>query len=94
VSHRNHASGGTAKARRWSFMAQPYKHPTTGSYYIRRKVPAELRHALGHEFKRSLKTRDPAEAKLRFAGEWAKSEAAFALARAQALCRRIVGGYC
>ena len=65
-------------------MAQPFRHPTTGAYYIRRKVPAELRAQLGHEFKRSLKTRDPAKAKARFAEEWAKSETAFALARAQA----------
>lgn len=69
------------RARR-SFMAQPFRSPT-GIYQLRRKVPAELRPALGHEYKRSLKTRDPNEAKRRFAEEWAQSESVFALARAQ-----------
>ncbi|CAN7226029.1 site-specific integrase [Variovorax sp. LjRoot175] len=64
-------------------MAQPFRSKT-GIYQLRRKVPAELRQALGYEYKRSLGTRDPAEAKARFAEEWARSEAAFALARAQA----------
>ncbi len=63
-------------------MAQPFKSPT-GVYQLRRKVPPELRQALGHEYKRSLKTRDPAEAKARFAVEWAQSEEVFSLARAQ-----------
>ncbi|WP_280814961.1 DUF6538 domain-containing protein [Variovorax sp. TBS-050B] len=63
-------------------MAQPFKSPT-GIYQLRRKVPPELRSALGHEYKRSLKTRDPSEAKTRFAEEWARSDDAFALARAQ-----------
>jgi hypothetical protein len=63
-------------------MAQPFKS-STGIYQLRRKVPSELRRALGHEYKRSLKTRDPSEAKTRFAEEWARSDDAFALARAQ-----------
>ena len=63
-------------------MAQPFKHPSSGIYYLRRKVPPELQSALGREFKKSLKTRDPAEAKGRFARAWAESEEAFALARA------------
>lgn len=63
-------------------MAQPFKSPT-GIYQLRRKVPPQLRPALGHEYKRSLKTRDPSEAKTRFAEEWARSDDAFALARAQ-----------
>ncbi len=65
-------------------MAQPFKHPSTGRYYIRRNVPAELRHVLGHEYKRSLGTCEAAEAKARFAEHWARSETMFALARAQA----------
>ena len=84
VTHRSNALGGAVKARRRSFMAQPFKHPQTGRYYIRRKVPAELRQALGHEYKKSLGTSDPAEAKARFAEQWSKSEAAFAMAIAQA----------
>lgn len=43
----------------------------------------ELRAVLGREYKRSLKTRDPVEAKYEFARAWAASEEAFAAARAQ-----------
>ncbi len=64
-------------------MAQPFRSKT-GIYQLRRKVPPELRAALGHEYKRSLKTRDPLEAKGRFAEEWSHAETVFALARAQA----------
>lgn len=71
-------------------MAQPFRHPTTGAFYIRRKVPAELRPFIGHEFKRSLKTGDPAEAKARFAQQWAESEALFARARAQAAGQNVL----
>lgn len=74
---------GPSRIRWRSFMAQPFKHPTSGVYYIRRRVPEELRPALGREFKRSLQTRDPSEAKARFAVEWSKCEEAFSLARAQ-----------
>ncbi len=64
-------------------MAQPYKHPTTGIYYLRRRVPDELRPTLGREFKRSLKTHNPSEAKSLFVKAWADSDEVFALARAQ-----------
>ncbi|WP_246228455.1 site-specific integrase [Pseudomonas nitroreducens] len=64
-------------------MAQPFKHPTSGVFYLRRRVPDELRSVLGREYKRSLKTRDPSEAKARFAAEYSKSEEAFSIARAQ-----------
>lgn len=64
-------------------MAQPFKLPTSGVFYLRRRVPDELRQALGRGYKRSLSTRDPSEAKARFALEWSKSEEAFSLARAQ-----------
>lgn len=83
MAYRSFIPTGTSKARRRSFMAQPFKHPTTGRYYIRRKVPPDLRPMLGHEYKRSLKTSDASEAKARFAEQWAQSEAVFALARAQ-----------
>ena len=66
-----------------AFMAQPFKHPQSGVFYFRRRVPDDLRPALGMEYKRSLKTRDASEAKGRHAAEWIKSEEAFALARAQ-----------
>ena len=63
-------------------MAQPFKTPS-GVYYIRRKVPDDLRAALGREYKRSLQTRDPNEAKRLFALEWESSESLFAVAKAQ-----------
>jgi integrase len=63
-------------------MAQPFKSKS-GIYQLRRKVPTELRPVLGREYKRTLKTRDPVQAKANFAQEWANSEAAFSLARAE-----------
>lgn len=74
---------GSSRLRSRSFMAQPFKHPTSGVFYIRRRVPSELQPALGREFKRSLDTRDPSEAKARFAAAWSQSEETFSLARAQ-----------
>jgi len=51
-------------------ISRPWKHPTTGVYYYRRVVPADLRpFASGgkteprHEYKRSLHTKSEAEAK-------------------------------
>ncbi|QXZ08963.1 site-specific integrase [Comamonas sp. Y33R10-2] len=63
-------------------MAQPVK-TSSGIYQLRRKVPKELVVVLGREYKKTLNTRDPSEAKERFAEEWGNSERAFALARAQ-----------
>ena len=51
-------------------MADPFKRPISGIYYLRRKVPQELREALGREYKLSLKTRDPQQAKYEFARGW------------------------
>lgn len=45
-------------------MARPWKHPQTGIYWLRKRVPDDLRAAVGkREEKFSLKTREPAEAK-------------------------------
>ncbi|MGO9238438.1 MAG: DUF6538 domain-containing protein [Methylocella sp.] len=45
-------------------MARPWKHPKTGIYWLRKRVPDDLRPILGkREEKRSLGTRDSAEAK-------------------------------
>ena len=33
--------------RRRAFMADPFKHPKSGIYYLRRKVPVELKEILG-----------------------------------------------
>lgn len=57
----------------------------SGVYYTRRRVPRELRPALGYEYKKSLGTRDPAEATRLHAEEWLKCEALFARARAQSV---------
>jgi hypothetical protein len=47
-------------------MSRPWKHPKTGVYWLRKRIPDDLRPILGKlEEKRSLKTRDPAEAKRR-----------------------------
>jgi hypothetical protein len=47
-------------------MTRPWKHPKTGVYWIRKRVPEALRVIIGkQEEKRSLGTRDPSEAKLR-----------------------------
>ena len=64
-------------------MAQPFKHPQSGTYYIRRKVPAELQSILGREYKRSLRTKEPKEAKRIFAVAFEECERLFALTRAQ-----------
>jgi hypothetical protein len=46
-------------------MARPWKHPKTGIYWLRKGVPEDLRAVIGkREEKFSLKTRDPAEAKI------------------------------
>ena len=47
-------------------MARPWKHPNSGVYWLRRRVPDDLREVLGkREEKVSLRTRDIAEAKVR-----------------------------
>lgn len=45
-------------------MSRPWKHPKTGVYWLRKRVPLDLRASLHKaEEKRSLRTRDPGEAK-------------------------------
>jgi len=47
-------------------MSRPWKHPKTNVYWLRKRVPEALRATIGkREEKRSLGTRDPAEAKRR-----------------------------
>lgn len=54
-----------------------------GGFYYRQRVPADLVAALGRrEVKRSLKTRNPAAARLLGAGWGATCERAFAMLRA------------
>ena len=48
-------------------MARPWKHPKTGVYWFRRRVPARLLTSVGkREEKRSLRTKDLSEAKARY----------------------------
>ena len=48
-------------------MPRPFKHPKTGVYWLRLRVPSDLRTILGKgEVKRSLRTKDPALAKQLF----------------------------
>lgn len=47
-------------------MSRPWKHPKTGVYWLRKRVPADLVAVIGRaEEKRSLQTKDAAEAKRR-----------------------------
>lgn len=63
-------------------MVHPWKHPKSGIYYLRKAIPEDLRDAFGkHEFKISLKTRTPSEAKALFAIELARVETLIATQR-------------
>lgn len=54
-------------------MASPFREPKTGVYYCRVGVPESLRPIIGkREFKISLRTKDPAEARIRFTEEFSK----------------------
>jgi integrase len=60
-------------------MSRPWKHPRSGVYYLRKGVPEDLRELVGkREEKRSLETRDPAEAKRRHAEALADVEVRWA----------------
>jgi hypothetical protein len=49
-------------------MSRPHKHPKTGIYWFRKRVPADLVALVGcQEVTESLRTRDSAEAKQRYA---------------------------
>ena len=52
-------------------MPSPIKHPSSGIFYLRVRVPAEAQRSLGKtEVKKSLGTRDPVLAKVKFAEEY------------------------
>lgn len=56
-------------------IPRPFKHPKTGVYYYRRVVPPDLMAVLGkREIKRTLDTKDVAEAKRRHASVHAEVE--------------------
>ncbi len=49
-------------------MSAPFKDPRTGIYYFRKVIPSELRAAFGkREYKVSLGTRDPNDARSKMA---------------------------
>jgi integrase len=63
-------------------MARPSKHPKTGIYWLRKRVPDDLRSIVGKaEHKRSLKTKDPVEAKRLHAVALAELESHWKLLR-------------
>ncbi|WP_349369828.1 DUF6538 domain-containing protein [Salinarimonas sp.] len=74
------------------FMTRPRKHPKTGVYEFRKRVPERLRALVGKsEVKRSLRTKDPALARERHgfvaaegAGAWAALERAEGVSEARA----------
>ena len=64
-------------------MSRPWKHPKTGIFWLRKRVPKDLVSIVGKaEVSRSLETRDPAEAKTRHLQALAELEAQWANLRA------------
>lgn len=48
-------------------LARPWRHPRTGTYWFRRRVPKDLQFLLGRsEERKSLGTKEPTEARMRF----------------------------
>ncbi|MFG0917567.1 MULTISPECIES: DUF6538 domain-containing protein [Pseudomonas] len=46
-----------------ALIAQPFRHPDSGIYYLHRRVPDDLRHIIGKtEIRRSLNTRSHQQA--------------------------------
>ncbi len=65
-----------------ALIAQPFRHPDSGIYYLRRRVPDNLRSIIGKtEIRRSLNTRNHQQAKVAFAIAYAESERTFSEAR-------------
>ncbi|MDF0730193.1 site-specific integrase [Pseudomonas entomophila] len=72
-----------------ALIAQPFRHPDSGIYYLRRRVPEDLRAIIGKtEIRRSLNTRNHHQAKAAFAVAYAESERLFSDARS-GLCTAI-----
>ncbi|WP_419183056.1 DUF6538 domain-containing protein [Pseudomonas fulva] len=67
---------------RRALIAQPFRHLDSGIYYLRRRVPDDLRKIIGKTvIRRSLNTRHPQQAKAAFALAYAESERLFSDAR-------------
>jgi len=70
-------------------MITPWKHPQTGIYYLYKELPPHLRAEMGRrQVRRSLKTRDPAEAKRRFVMAHAELEQEMAAAEARVAAQK------
>src|SRR3954471_23913552 len=64
-------------------MSRPWKHPKTGIYWLRKRVPDELVKLIGkREELKTLGTRDPSVAKVKHAAALADVEARWANLRA------------
>ncbi len=71
-------------------MITPCKHPQTGIYYLYKELPPHLRGEMGRrQVRRSLKTRDPAEAKRLFVLAHAELEQEMAAAEARIAAQKI-----
>ncbi|WP_294198146.1 DUF6538 domain-containing protein [uncultured Sphingomonas sp.] len=71
-------------------MITPWKHPQTGIYYLYKELPPHLRGEMGRrQVRRSLKTRDPAEAKRLFVLAHAELEQEMAAAEARIAAQKI-----
>ncbi|WP_371856984.1 DUF6538 domain-containing protein [Pseudomonas sp. NFACC44-2] len=65
-----------------ALIAQPFRHSDSGIYYLRRRVPDDIRQVIGKtEIRRSLNTRNPQRAKAAFLIAYAESERFFQQAR-------------
>ncbi len=63
-------------------MSRPFKHSDTGMYWLRKRVPDDLRAVIGKtEVKKTLGTKDPTEAKRLHAAALAEIEAQWAALR-------------
>ncbi len=81
-------------------MSRPQKNARSNVYYFRQRVPADLVEIFGrNEVSRSLGTKDPAEAKSRYAEEARKQELVWKSLRAKpeplplSLIMTLVGEY-
>ena len=60
-------------------MSRPWKHPKTGVYWLRKRVPRDIATRVGRNLvTKTLGTRDPEEAKARFVAALAELEAEWA----------------
>ncbi|WP_422775627.1 DUF6538 domain-containing protein [Pseudomonas jessenii] len=70
-----------------ALIAQPFRHPDSGIYYLRRRVPDDIRQVIGKtEIRRSLNTRNHQQAKAAFAIAYAESERFFHQVRSGHAC--------